>query len=330
MDVSPILEIEELSITINSGDLRVYPVQGISCKVYRGDKIGIAGESGSGKSIFALSIGNLLPQKIFSIEAKKFEFLGLDLLSLNESAWQKIRGIKIGYVFQESLVALNPHLSIGTQLTEHLVVHSKISKKDAFERAVSLLTKLQLSDAESRMKMYPHQLSGGMRQRVAIAMALILNPSLVIADEPTTALDATLQVQIVDLLNYINREYGTTIIFITHDLSLLTNFCSHIWIMYGGKILESAPVVNIYQGPKHPYTKLLLSIRGDMKGKGSLKTIPGTPPDMKKRFACCPFYYRCEFATEICAIEPVRLEEVTPNHYTACILVQRGELMLNK
>ncbi len=328
MSSPPILEIENLFVTIKSKNGNVYPVQDISCKIYRGEKIGIAGESGSGKSIFALSVGNLLPPNTFSISAKKFKFQNFDLLSLDEYAWRKIRGTKIGYVFQESLVSLNPHLTIGTQLSEHLVVHWKLSKKGAFERAVNLLMKLQLSEPELRMKMYPHQLSGGMRQRVAIAMALILNPEIIIADEPTTALDATLQVQIIELLNFINKEYGTSVIFITHDLSLLANFCSHIWIMYGGKILESAPVEQIYRKPLHPYTRLLLSIRQNFKKGGSLRTIAGSPPSMKRIHTNCPFYDRCEFAKEICRTEPLRLLEVAPGHCSACVLIQKGEIKL--
>ncbi len=328
MNAFPILEIEDLSITIKSVSGDVYPVQNISCKIYKGEKIGIVGESGSGKSIFALSIGNLLPPDIFSINARKFRFLEFDLLSLDERVWQKIRGVQIAYVFQESLVSLNPHLTIGTQLSEHLVTHCKIPKREAFERAVNLLTKLQMSDAESRMKMYPHQLSGGMRQRVAIAMALILNPTLIIADEPTTALDATLQMQIIDLLNFINREYGTSVIFITHDLSLLAHFCSRIWIMYGGKILESASVEQLYLQPLHPYTKLLLSVRQNLREKSILNTIPGSPPSMKEEFKGCPFSDRCKFAKEICVSEHVKLLEVAPEHYTACILVQEGKIKL--
>lgn len=328
MNESSLLEIEHLSITINTQNGKVYPVQDISCRVFRGDIIGIPGESGSGKSIFALSIGNLLPTEIFSIKARKFRFLDFDLLDLDEYEWQKIRGGQIGYVFQESLVSLNPHLTIGTQLTEHLIAHRGISKREAYQIAVDILTKLQLSEPESRMNMYPHQLSGGMRQRVAIAMAIILNPTLIIADEPTTALDATLQLQIINLLKLIKKEYGSSIIFITHDLSLLKNFCSHIWIMYGGKILESAPVDSIYAQPLHPYTKLLMSIKEKNKGKSPLKTIPGTPPNMKEILVGCPFYDRCEYAKEICRKTPFRLLEIKPHHYTSCILVQDWKIAI--
>ncbi|MCX8064547.1 MAG: ABC transporter ATP-binding protein [Candidatus Hydrogenedentes bacterium] len=324
----PILEIERLSIVINTGGEKVYPVQDISCRVYKGDRIGIVGESGSGKSIFALSIGNLLTPGVFSVKAEKFRFLDYNLLNLSESSWQKIRGTHIGYVFQESLVSLNPHLTVGTQLTEHLVAHRGVSKKDAQKSAVDILAKLQLSDPISRMKMYPHQLSGGMRQRIAIAMALMLTPTLIIADEPTTALDATLQVQIVNLLNIISREYGSSVIFITHDLSLLANFSSHIWVMYGGKILETAPVECLYREPLHPYTKILISIRHNLEEKKILKTIPGSPPDMKTLYPGCPFYDRCRFAKEECNNSAVSLVELLPNHYTACTLVQKGEITL--
>lgn len=323
-----LLSIQNLTIRLQTRHGNIYPVQDVSCHINEHEIIGIVGESGSGKSVFALSLARLLPEEIVHIEADKIHLSNYDLLNLSKKDWQKIRGAIISYVFQDSLIALNPHLTIGYQLTEPLRIHLKYTSEKAKQSAIEFLKAVQIPDPELQMKRYPHHLSGGMRQRVAIAMALISKPKLLIADEPTTALDATLQAQILNLFKKLHNENPFTMIIITHDLSLISGLCHRVWIMYAGKILESASVTQLFQNPLHPYTYALLSLKYNIGTRRKLHSLPGNPPDLKTSLNRCPFAERCPYAVKKCYEEPLTHEEIEPLHFTTCRRVINHEIEL--
>ena len=323
-----ILEVDDLRTEFHTEEGIVHAVNGITYNLHEGETLGIVGESGCGKSVSVLSIMRLLaspPAKIYG----SVRFRGTDLLQLPESEMRKIRGAQIAMVFQDPLTSLNPVLTIGYQMIEPLQLHLGMSKAEARDRAVELLAMVGIPEARSRLDDYPHQFSGGMRQRVMIAMALACNPSLLIADEPTTALDVTIQAQIVDLMKQLRDEISMTLIWITHDLGVVAGLADRVIVMYAGFIVEDAPVDDLYEDPRHPYTKALLKSLPRMDGSPGekLETIEGLPPDLISLPRGCPFASRCKYAKPICYEQRPPLEEIAPGRRLACwVDVDTGEL----
>jgi oligopeptide/dipeptide ABC transporter ATP-binding protein len=314
-----ILEVRDLVTTFDTDAGRLTAVDGVSFTVRRGRTLGIVGESGCGKSVTALSIMRLLPQPMGRIAGGKILFDGRDLTTLAPDAMHEVRGGRIGMIFQEPMTALNPVHSIGRQLSEVFLLHRTKDKADAWRRSTAMLRKVGIPEPDVRMNEYPHQLSGGMRQRIVIAMALACEPAIVIADEPTTALDVTVQAQILELMQGLQRELGMAIILITHDLGVIAETCNDVVVMYAGRIAEAGPVQDIFSRPSHPYTRGLLdSIPTlDKPRKTRLNVIEGMVPGLKDLPAGCRFQNRCPYRIEICATQPP-LEEVSPGHETAC------------
>ena len=282
----------------------VKAVEDVSFEMDEGEILAIVGESGSGKSVTSLSVMGLLAEP-GHVAGGSMEFMGRDLVKMSEKEYRELRGNEIAMIFQEPMTSLNPVYRIGNQIVEAIRTHEKIDKKAAMERAVDLLRKVGIPSPEKRVYDYPHQMSGGMRQRVMIAMALACNPKLLIADEPTTALDVTIQHQILKQMRSLQEEYGTSIIFITHDLGVVAELCDRVVVLYGGLVMEEAEINDLFENPLHPYTMgLLASIPGLTKDKSErLQSIPGSPPDMTKPPKGCPFASRCQFARNICAAE---------------------------
>src|SRR3954468_11064609 len=302
-------------------------VDGVSFSVDRGETLGIVGESGSGKSVTCYSIMGLIPQPPGRIESGTAMFDGVDLLHCTPEQARGIRGKRVSMIFQDPMTSLNPYLRISEQLIEPLLIHEKISKRDALKRGLAALESVGINDAERRIHLYPHEFSGGMRQRVMIAMALITRPELLIADEPTTALDVTVQAQILELIKKLQRDFGMAVIFITHDLGVVSGLCDRVQVMYAGRLVETADVRTLFYRPRHPYTRALQKSIPALQGKGAeLYTIRGLPPDLSKPQPACPFAPRCEFAAEKCVANPVQLLEVLPGHAHACLRAQQGEI----
>jgi oligopeptide/dipeptide ABC transporter ATP-binding protein len=296
--------------------------------IYPGEVLGLVGESGSGKSVTALSILRLIPDPPGKIVAGSIIYKGKDLLSLSWEAMREIRGNEISMIFQEPMTSLNPVFTIGMQLMEVVLEHERVSKKEAFNRSVEMLDLVGIPDPASRMKDYPHQFSGGMRQRVMIAMALACNPSLLIADEPTTALDVTIQAQILELMLKIKDERkDAAILLITHNLAVVAETCHRVMVMYGGRLQEVAPVRELFKHPQHPYTRGLLASLPSVEGErhARLKTIPGNVPSILDLPAACKFVTRCPERFEPCdKIEP-ELLETSPRHLVRCHLMTQGK-----
>jgi oligopeptide transport system ATP-binding protein len=321
---------------LNVTDLRAYfhtrngvyrAVDGVNFTLERGETLGIVGESGSGKSVTCYSLMGLIPQPPGRIESGRALFDGVDLLHCTPAQARSIRGKRIAMIFQDPMTSLNPYLRISEQLVEPLLIHEKISRKDALRRAREMLEAVGLNDAAQRLHRYPHEFSGGMRQRVMIAMALITRPELLIADEPTTALDVTVQAQILDLIKKFQREFGMAVIYISHDLSVVSGLCDRVQVMYAGRIVETADVRTMFYQPKHPYTRALQrSIPSLQKKGGELFTIPGLPPDVSKPVAGCAFAPRCEFAAARCRADDPPLLEIKPGHAHACLRAHAGEI----
>ena len=294
-----LLEIENLQVEIPYGKMKVYPVSGVSFSLEEGEVLGIIGESGSGKSMAMQAIMGLLPEKA-KASARKLSFQDLDLRNLTEKDYLPLRGSRMAMIFQDPMTALNPLIPIGEQLREIFERQRKKGRdshiKDSKERAIALLASVGIPNPEEKYKQYPHEFSGGMRQRVLIAMALSCSPPLLIADEPTTALDVTLQAQILDLLLEGVKARNTSLILISHDLSLVKERCKRILILYGGKVMEEGTVEEIFQAPEHPYTKALLAAIPSMEKdkEEALVAIEGNPPSILKEFTRCPFYERCK------------------------------------
>lgn len=296
-------------------------VDGVSFDIYEGEVLGIVGESGSGKSVTACSINRLIPDPPGRIVGGEIFFKGKDLLKLTYEEIKEYRGKEIAMIFQEPMTSLNPVMKIENQLTEILLYHEKLTKEKAIERAVELMEQVGISDAKKRINDYPHNFSGGMRQRVVIAMALACNPSLLIADEPTTALDVTIQAQIIDLMLKIKSERkNSAILLITHNLGVVAEMCSRVIVMYGGKIQEIAGVNDIFNNPKHPYTIGLLESLPDPYNKTGekLKAIPGLIPHILELPAGCKFCTRCTRATEECRKSEPELKEISEGHFVRC------------
>jgi len=301
-----LLEVQDLKLYFKVKAGKVRAVDGVSFAIKPGEKVGIVGESGCGKSVTALSIMRLIPQPPGEYAGGSVLFEDQDLLELPESAMRKIRGSRIGMIFQDPMTCLNPTMMVGKQIAEGLRIHLKLSNEQAQLRAVSLLEQVGIPDAATRVNAYPHQFSGGMRQRVMIAIALACNPKLLIADEPTTALDVTVQAQILELIVGISQEFGTAVIIITHDLGVVAGMTDRVVVMYAGKVVETASTDELFANPRHPYTLGLLSSvpRLDEERHAELRTIEGAPPDLLKPPPGCPFMPRCAFARAICRTMP--------------------------
>jgi oligopeptide transport system ATP-binding protein len=298
----------------------VFAVNGVSYKIEEGETLGIVGESGCGKSVHALSVMRLIPIPPGEIAKGEVNFMGRDLLELNADDMRDVRGAQIAMVFQDPMTSLNPVLTIGHQIAEALQLHLGLDKTSARGRAAELLGLVGIPNAKERLNDYPHQFSGGMRQRVMIAMALSCNPQLLIADEPTTALDVTIQAQIIDLVRKLRDAIGTAIIWITHDLGIVAGLAQRVMVMYAGFIVEKATVEDLYASPRHPYTLGLLGSlpRVDRDRQERLTSIPGLPPDLIGLPPGCPFAPRCPFVIERCHIENPPLIRVGPHHEAAC------------
>ena len=318
--MAKLLEISNLTTHFFTQDGVVKAVDGITYDLEEGEVLGVVGESGCGKSVHALSIMRLVPSPPGRTVAGEVFFEGEDLLKMDDSEMRNIRGNRIAMVFQEPMTSLNPVLTIGRQLTETLELHQKMSKQQAKIRAAELLQTVGISDAGRRLADYPHQFSGGMRQRVMIAMALSCTPKLIIADEPTTALDVTIQAQILELMQDLARDFGTAMIIITHNLGVVARYANNVNVMYAGKIIETGSALEIYHNPKHPYTLALLNSvpRLDATERIRLDVIEGLPPDLVNLADGCSFAPRCKYVYERCIDESPVLEDALPGHTTAC------------
>ena len=326
----PLLQVENLRTSFHTRNGVVRAVDDVSFHVEKGETLGIVGESGSGKSVTCYSLMGLISTPPGRIESGRAVFDGVDLLRCSKTQLAEVRGKRISMIFQDPMTSLNPYLRVGEQIIEPLLIHGKISRAEAHRRAIEALREVGIHDGENRLKAYPHQFSGGMRQRVMIAMALITNPELLIADEPTTALDVTVQAQILDLIKKLQRDHGTAVIFITHDLGVVSGFCDRVQVMYAGRIVERGTVGDVFRAPKHPYNQALQRSIPSMQPKGTeLYTIQGLPPDLSKPIPGCPFIPRCDFAREECNA-PIQLETVAPGHESACTRVRQGTLQLDE
>jgi oligopeptide transport system ATP-binding protein len=327
--VATLLRVESLSTYFHTRAGVIRAVDGISFSINPGETLGIVGESGSGKSVACLSLLRLIPSPPGRIENGCADFGGVDLVRCGERELQAIRGNRIAMIFQDPMTSLNPYMRIGDQVMEPLTIHEKISHKDAWQRGVAALREVGIQDPERAMRSYPHEFSGGMRQRVMIAAALITKPALLIADEPTTALDVTVQAQILELIRKMQRDLGTAVILITHDIGVVSGFCDRVLVMYAGRIVESASTAQIFYEPKHPYNQALQKSIPALQQKGErLYTIPGSPPDLSKPISGCPFAPRCEFAQEKCVTSAIALKEIAPDHSSACLRIQLKEIDL--
>lgn len=315
-----VLDVDELVTQFNTVDGTVHAVNGVSFELRAGEFLGVVGESGSGKSVTMMSLLKLIPMPPGEIVGGTAIFEGDDLLAMDSTELQNIRGGKVGFIFQDPMTSLNPVLTVGRQLTEALRRHTSVTKHQARARAEELLDVVGIPDASQRLSNYPHEMSGGMRQRVMIAMALACNPQVIIADEPTTALDVTIQAQIIDQMRTLREEFNTAIVWITHDLAVIAGLADRVIVMYGGRVVEEAPVDRIYSHPQHPYTQGLLASlpRLDQKGH-ELTSIEGQPPNMLREPQGCSFAPRCSYAFEPCFERTPPTMQVGPGHAAACL-----------
>jgi oligopeptide transport system ATP-binding protein len=318
--MTKLLEIKNLTTRFYTHEGVVRAVNGISYSVDAGEILGIVGESGSGKSVSMLSVMRLIPEPPGKIEKGEVLFLGKDLLQLREDEMEGIRGGQIAMIFQDPMTSLNPVLTVGFQIKEMIKLHQGLNDQQAQARAIELLKMVGIPDPAGRLKDYPHHFSGGMRQRVMIAMGLSCSPSLLIADEPTTALDVTIQAQVVDLIKQLQSELEIAVIWITHDLGVVARIAQRVLVMYAGYVIEDARVKELFANPSHPYTLGLLRSLPRLDGgeEEELITIPGSPPNLITLPAGCPFAPRCDYATERCHRENPVLETLNPQHQVAC------------
>jgi oligopeptide transport system ATP-binding protein len=313
-----LLEVRNLRTYFDTEDGEVKAVDGITFDLKKGQTLGIVGESGSGKSVTNLSILRLIPEPPGRIVSGEIIFRGTDILSLSEADVRKIRGRRIAMIFQDPMTSLNPFMKISRQLMEITQLHLGYTKHQAYEHAIKMLETVGIPDARARAGNYPHEFSGGMRQRVMIAMALSCEPELLIADEPTTALDVTIQAQILELIKTLKQATGTSVILITHDLGVVAGMTDHVIVMYAGKVFEQAPTRELFAVPGNPYTKGLLRSVPDPAADHELYQIPGLPPDVAHLPSGCPFAPRCERAEEICTREFPPFVQLTSDHYSLC------------
>lgn len=319
--MAPLLEVRDLQTHFHTQDGVVKAVNGVSFHVDRGETLGIVGESGCGKSVTSLSIMRLIPNPPGRIVGGQIMFDGEDLLKLSDEEMRHIRGNRIAMIFQDPMTSLNPVLTVGRQITESLELHLKLTKREAHNRAGELLDMVGIPSASKRLDNYPHQFSGGMRQRVMIAMSLSCNPELLIADEPTTALDVTIQAQILELINRLKDELETAVIIITHDLGVVAGMADRVTVMYAGRVVEEGKTADIFENPRMPYTiGLLRSIpRLDEERGHKLNPIRGVPPDLTNLPQICSFSPRCDYAQESCLTQVPPLRSVSHGHRAACL-----------
>ena len=328
----PLIKLEDLHTCFFTDDGSVKAVSGVDILIDAGETVGLVGESGCGKSVTALSIMRLIQEPPGKIVKGRILFEGNDLLRLTGDQMRQIRGNRISMIFQEPMTSLNPVLKVGFQIAEVMRLHQGLSKKQAMDRAVEMFAKVGIPDARRRIDEYPHQMSGGMRQRVMIAMALSCNPSLLIADEPTTALDVTIQAQILDLMNELKSDLGTSILLITHDLGVVAEMAQWVAVMYAGKIVEYTEATSLFRNPLHPYTDNLMAsipqVDKPVPESRLLQVIPGMVPNLLKLPQGCAFQDRCEHAFSRCQKEGPPLLTVSENHYVRCFLHENGSAAL--
>lgn len=317
-----LLEVKDLAVSFQTFFGEVEAVRGVSFHVNKKETVALVGESGCGKSVTANSIMQLLPMPPAFYKNGQILFNGEDIVQKSEKEMQKIRGNQISMIFQDPMTSLNPTMKVGKQIVEGLVKHQKLSSHEAEKKAIEMLNLVSVPQPERRIKQYPHEFSGGMRQRVMIALAMVSNPRLLIADEPTTALDVTVQAQILDLMKEIQDKLDTSIILITHDLGVVADMSDRVIVMYAGQLLEEGAVDEIFKNPKHPYTRKLLGSvpRLDMDRSESLHSIEGTPPDLYIPPKGCPFFDRCDEAMVICKEHMPERDYHTDTHYSCCWL----------
>lgn len=315
-----ILTVKDLKTYFYTASGIAKAVDGVSFNIAKGETMGIVGESGSGKSVTSSSIIRLLPPRTGKIVGGSIEFEGKDVLALSKKELNDFRGKDIAVIFQDPMTSLDPVFKIGKQMTEMIMAHQNVTKDEAWKMAVEALSKVGIPEPEKRMNSYPYELSGGMCQRVIIAMAVCCKPKLIIADEPTTALDVTVQAQVLELLKELQRDIDTAILLITHNLGVVWEMCDKVMVMYAGNTVEFTDTKTLYSNPRHPYTWGLLDSMPKLsdESKGELKTIPGTPPDLRLTGECCNFYNRCPYVTEACTQSVPPLVEVEPGHFVAC------------
>mgnify|MGYP004607132619 CR=1 FL=1 len=315
-----ILTVKDLKTYFYTASGVAKAVDGVSFNIAKGETMGIVGESGSGKSVTSSSIIRLLPPRTGKIVGGSIEFEGKDVLALSKKELNDFRGKDIAVIFQDPMTSLDPVFKIGKQMTEMIMAHQNVTKDEAWKMAVEALNKVGIPEPEKRMNSYPYELSGGMCQRVIIAMAVCCKPKLIIADEPTTALDVTVQAQVLELLKELQRDMDTAILLITHNLGVVWEMCDKVMVMYAGNTVEFTDTKTLYSNPRHPYTWGLLDSMPKLsdESKGELKTIPGTPPDLRLTGQCCNFYNRCPYVTEACTQSVPPLVEVEPGHFVAC------------
>lgn len=315
-----ILTVKDLKTYFYTASGVAKAVDGVSFNIAKGETMGIVGESGSGKSVTSSSVIRLLPPRTGKIVGGSIEFEGKDVLALSKKELNDFRGKDIAVIFQDPMTSLDPVFKIGKQMTEMIMEHQNVTKDEAWKMAVEALNKVGIPEPEKRMNSYPYELSGGMCQRVIIAMAVCCKPKLIIADEPTTALDVTVQAQVLELLKELQRDMDTAILLITHNLGVVWEMCDKVMVMYAGNTVEFTDTKTLYSNPCHPYTWGLLDSMPKLsdESKGELKTIPGTPPDLRLTGQCCNFYNRCPYVTEACTQSVPPLVEVEPGHFVAC------------
>ena len=315
-----VIDVQNLSVGFHVRSKKTHVIRNISFKVYRGETLAIVGESGSGKSVTTKTFTGMLESNGF-ISGGSIKFHDWDLTQFKTTEdWQKIRGKRIATIFQDPMTSLNPLYTIGNQLIESIKAHSKVTTRQAMRKAREVMDLVQIPEAEKKMQFYPHEFSGGMKQRIIIAMALAGNAELIIADEPTTALDVTIQKQIMDLILDIKNEFGTTVILISHDLALVSNYSDTITVMYSGHIVEQASAKEFFKNPRHPYSIALLNSLPTTSPSLKLKTITGAPPSIEEKISGCKFHPRCDFCEiGLCDVQNPVLEEKTSSHFSACL-----------
>ena len=330
--MAPLLEVRNIKTYFHTQDGIVKAVDGVSYDVNRGETIALVGESGCGKTVSALSILRLVAEPAGKILAGEIIFDGVDLLKLSDEDMHKMRGARISIIFQEPQTSLNPVLTIGRQISEGLEFHKNMSLREGMQEAVRLLKLVGIPHPERRIYDYPHQFSGGMRQRAMIAIAIACQPQLIIADEPTTVVDVTIQAQLLELIRNITKELNTALILITHNLGIVARYAKRVFVMYAGNIVEYGSAMDVYHYPCHPYTAgLLASVpRLDETRKTRLQSIEGQPPDLIALLTGCPFQERCIYSIPQCLKEKPPLLEITPNHYAACWVSQKGTRLWQK
>ncbi|RRH75453.1 ABC transporter ATP-binding protein [Falsigemmobacter faecalis] len=316
----PVLQVQDLKTVFKTRGGEVHAVNHVSFSLQPGELLGVVGESGSGKSVTMMSLLGLLPSPPAMNKGGKVLFQGKDLLKISPNELRKIRGGEIGFIFQDPMTSLNPVFTVGYQIMEPLRRHMGMSKEQARKRAQDLLELVGIPDAGQRLKDFPHQFSGGMRQRVMIAIALTCDPKVLIADEPTTALDVTIQAQILELVKDLRQKLGMAIVWITHDLGVVAGIADRVMVMYGGQVVEMSPVKEVFSKPLHPYTQALLQTIPSLRGprEARLRTIDGQPPILRAEPTACPFMSRCRHAIARCGIENPKRRELSPGHDVAC------------